>query len=226
LIENFGDSDKQRYALIEQILYLKQRTLGKAAYYTIEFRRLATRIGWNDKIFIDLIRRGLLEEVQKEFGKAETPKSLFDATNLIITLDKKCFLDSNLKAKSKNPKETIINKRKYPEQRWNNSKYKNNYKKNKSDNVLSANYTPNKTNSMTCNFIISVDEKKHKIRLLIDSGSAKSFICQNYVKANKIPYSGLPSPINIQLPNEKSMNIKNVTKSLKLSVKISDPNLF
>ncbi|OUM68914.1 hypothetical protein PIROE2DRAFT_38727, partial [Piromyces sp. E2] len=101
LIENFGDSEKQRYALIEQILNLKQKTLGKAAYYTIEFRRLASRIGWEDKVYIDFIRRGLLEIVKKEFNKTDIPESLFDATNLIITLDKKCFLNLNEKQKFK-----------------------------------------------------------------------------------------------------------------------------
>ena len=64
LIDNFGDSNQQRYALIEKFLCLKQKTLGKAAFYIIEFRRLAKRIGWDDQVNIDLIRRGLLEEVR------------------------------------------------------------------------------------------------------------------------------------------------------------------
>jgi len=58
-------------------LNLKQLHLGKAAFFTIEFRRLASRIGWNDDVFIDLIRRGLLEEVRLEFDKIERPKTLF-----------------------------------------------------------------------------------------------------------------------------------------------------
>eukprot|EP00833_Pecoramyces_ruminatium_P013016 jgi/Orpsp1_1/1187048/evm.model.d7180000055057.1 len=53
--------------------------------------------------------------------------------------------------------------------------------------------------------------------MLIDSGSARSFISQDFIKANKIPYSGLPSPLNIQLPNGKYMNIKNITKPLNFS---------
>eukprot|EP00833_Pecoramyces_ruminatium_P012447 jgi/Orpsp1_1/1186479/evm.model.d7180000050916.1 len=83
LVENFGDSKEQKYSLIEQLLSSKQRTLGKAAFYTIEFRRIAKRIGWSDEVYIDLIRRGLLEEVRKEYDKAERPTNLFEATNLI-----------------------------------------------------------------------------------------------------------------------------------------------
>ena len=218
LINNFGDSKEQRYSLIEKLLNLRQRTLGKAAFYTIEFRRLAKRIGWNDGVYIDLIRRGLLEEVQKEFDKAERPSNLFEATNLIITLDKKCYLETNLKSKDKSPKDTY-HKRKFSESKRSEYRNKNyqKYKKSKIDNLLSANFTPNKKNMMTSTFLFVVNNDKIKIKLLIDSGSSRSFICQNFVKINKIPYSGLPSPVNIQLPNGKSMNIKYVTKPLKLS---------
>jgi len=69
LLENFGDTKEQRIVLIEELLNLKQLHLGKAAFFTNEFRRLASRIGWNDDVFIDLIRRGLLEEVRLEFDK-------------------------------------------------------------------------------------------------------------------------------------------------------------
>eukprot|EP00833_Pecoramyces_ruminatium_P015970 jgi/Orpsp1_1/1190002/evm.model.d7180000076044.2 len=68
LVENFGDSKEQKYSLIEQLLSSKQRTLGKAAFYTIEFG-IVKRIGWSDEVYIDLIRRGLLEEVRKEYDK-------------------------------------------------------------------------------------------------------------------------------------------------------------
>ncbi|OUM62196.1 hypothetical protein PIROE2DRAFT_11607 [Piromyces sp. E2] len=110
-------------------------------------------------------------------------------------------------------------KRKYYENNKKEFKYKNHnkHKKQKYNDVLSANYTPNKTNSMTCTFILKINDKKLKMNTLIDSGSSKSFICQSYVKSNNIPFSGLPSSLNIQLPNGKSMNIKHVTKLLKLS---------
>jgi len=216
LIENFGDSDEQRYALIEQLLSLKQKNLGKAAFYTIEFRRLAKRIGWEEKVNIDLIRRGLLEEVRKEYDKVKKPLTLFETTNLIITLDKKCFLETKLKNKTKTTSESQNNKRKYYEKDKRNSKYKH-HKTQKYNNLLSVNFTPDKNNTMTCTFTISYNNKIQKIKLLIDSGSAKSFICKDFVKINNIPYSGLPSSVNIRLPNEKSMNIKQVTKPLKLT---------
>ena len=216
LIENFGDSNKQRYILIERLFDLRQRNLGKAAYYTIEFRQLAKRIGWDDNVYIDIIRRGLLDEVKEEFDKETRPSSLFDATNLIITLDKKCLLDSKSKSKNKTPSEKFNNKRKAYEDRRSNFKNKN-FKKQKPHNVLSANYTPDKTNVMTCRFTLIVDDKKFNGNFLIDSGSARSYICKSFVKSNKIPYSGLPSSINIQLPNEKSMNITHTTKPLQLS---------
>jgi len=214
LIENFGDSDQQRYSLIEKLLVLKQKTLGKAAFFTIEFRRLAKRIGWDDRVNIDLIRRGLLEEVRKEFDKAERPENLFEATNLIITLDKKCYLEESLKFKNKITKTREFKRKHYEDNKF---KHNRNHKRNRSNEILSANYTPNKVNSMTCIFTLTINNKKLKIRVLIDSGSARSFICQNFVRSNKIPYSGLSSSVNIKLPNDKSMNIKNSTKPLKLS---------
>ena len=97
LINNFGDTKELKYVLIEQLLNLKQHHFGKAALFTIEFRRLAGRIGWPDDVFIDLIRRGLLEEVKKEFDKLDKPKTLFDATNAIISIDKKCILEQKTK---------------------------------------------------------------------------------------------------------------------------------
>ncbi|OUM70680.1 hypothetical protein PIROE2DRAFT_28204, partial [Piromyces sp. E2] len=59
ILKNFGDTKEQKYVLTEQLLDLKQKNLGKATFYTIEFRRLARRIGWPDSVLIDLIRRGL-----------------------------------------------------------------------------------------------------------------------------------------------------------------------
>ncbi|KAG4102886.1 hypothetical protein H8356DRAFT_1420724 [Neocallimastix lanati (nom. inval.)] len=47
-------------------------------------------------------------------------------------------------------------------------------------------------------------------------GSARSFICKNFANSNKLPVLGLNSQINIQLPNGKSMNIRQTAKPLKL----------
>jgi len=44
LMDNFGDTKEQKYVLIEQLLSLKQHNLGRDAFYTIEFRRLANCI--------------------------------------------------------------------------------------------------------------------------------------------------------------------------------------
>ena len=55
-----------------------------------------------------------------------------------------------------------------------------------------------------------------KVNLLIDSGSARIFICKNFANSNKLPVLGLNSQINIQLPNGKSMNIRQTTKPLKI----------
>ena len=97
---------------------------------------------------------------------------------------------------------------------------KNRFKK----EVLSANNTQNSSNFMATTFVISTNLKSFKINLLIDSGSAKSFICKDFILANRIPISGLSSHIIIQLPNNKSMVIKQSTKPLKL--KIMDWNLW
>jgi len=69
---------------------------------------------------------------------------------------------------------------------------------------------------MTNTFTISFTNNPLKIKLIIDSGFARSFIYKDFVTANKIPISGLPSPINIQIPNNKNMNIKQTTKSFQL----------
>jgi len=75
-----------------------------------------------------------------------------------------------------------------------------------------ANYTPNNENTMTTMFTIFFGTKSLKIKLMINSGSARSFICKNYVNTNKAPFSSLPSTINIQLPNKNKMNITQTTK--------------
>ena len=78
--------------------------MGRAALYTIEFRRLAGRIGWPDDVCIDLIRRGLLEDVKTEFDKLDKPKNLFEATNSIINIDRKCLLKQKIKTNDYKPK--------------------------------------------------------------------------------------------------------------------------
>ena len=222
LIKNFGDTKEQKYALIEQLLELKQKHLGKATFYTIEFRRLSRRIGWQDNVLIDLIRRGLIDEVKEEFDKVKNkPQTLFEATNMIIEIDKRCLLNNkitNSHINKFNKKSTFRMKR--HELNKNDKKAYNHFKHNelrsKKKNLLSANFTPSFTGKMTNTFTISFNNKPLKIKLMIDSGSARSFICKDFVTANKIPVSGLPSPINIQLPNNKNMNIKQTTKSLQL----------
>ena len=53
---------------------------------------------------------------------------------------------------------------------------------------------------------------------MIDSGSGRSFLCKDFVTAKKIPITGLSSPINIQLPNSKTMSVKQTTKPIKLQL--------
>jgi len=57
---------------------------------------LAGRLGWQDEVFIDLIGRGFLSKVRDEFDKVDKPETLFEATNLIIGLDKKCLIENRL----------------------------------------------------------------------------------------------------------------------------------
>lgn len=218
LLENFGDTKEQRFVLIEELLNLKQLHLGKAAFFTIEFRRLASRIGWNDDVFIDLIRRGLLEEVRLEFDKIERPKTLFEATNSIISIDKKCFINNLAKTNKSTNKSQKRKRDEHPKQEFKNNKVHKKFRKNQNkESILSANYTPNTSNSMTTTFILNNNGKKMKINVLIDSGSARSYICRDFVNANRIQLSTLSSPLNIQLPNNKSMNIRQVTKKLGLA---------
>jgi len=75
---------------------------------------------------------------------------------------------------------------------------------------------------MTTIFFIKLNGRNIKANILIDSGSARSFLCKNFTNANKIPTLGLTTPISIQLPNSKSMTIKQTTKPLNL--KIMDHN--
>jgi len=194
--------------------------LGKAAFFTIEFRRLANRIGWPDDVNIDLIRRGLVEEVRKKFEKLEKPKNLFEATNIIIGIDKKCFIEQELKIKEQK-KNTISKTFRRKQYEFNKSSLKNNHKNkfNKhhgKEELLSANYTPSSNNSMTTTFLIIVNEKKINLNALIDSGSARSYLCKDFVQAHRIPKVNLPTPMSIQLPNQKGMIVKQTTKKLEL----------
>jgi len=222
LVDNFGDTREQKYVLIEKLINLKQVHLGKAAFFTIEFRRLANRIGWPDDVNIDLIRRGLVEEVHKKFDKLEKPKNLFEATNIIIGIDKKCFIEQELKIKEQK-KNTISKTFRRKQYELNKSSLKNNHKNkfkkhhgNFKEELLSANYTPCSNNSMTTTFLIIVNGKKIKLNALIDSGSARSYLCNDFVKAHRIPKVKLPTPMSIQLPNQKGIIIKQTTKKLEL----------
>ncbi|OUM63002.1 hypothetical protein PIROE2DRAFT_43743 [Piromyces sp. E2] len=103
ILKNFGDTKEQKYVLMEQLLDLKQKNLGKATFYTIKFRRLARRIGWPDSVLIDLIRRDLLEDVKKEFDNVKNkPKTLFEVANVIIEVDKKLLLNNKYKSENNN----------------------------------------------------------------------------------------------------------------------------
>jgi len=50
-----------------------------------------------------------------------------------------------------------------------------------------ANYTPKANNHITIQFVITINNKKAHIKLLIDSSSIHSFMCKNFAKVNKIP---------------------------------------
>ena len=214
-----GDSGR-KIRSNRQLLNLKQYNLGKAAFYTIEFRSLAKLIRWPDNVLIDLIRRGLLEEVKEEFDKIKKPSNLFEATNIIISIDKKCYTTVNTRKNilliENNHKKGF--KRRHFKNEPTEDKEKKYFKayRGKNKQMLTANYTLNNENTMTTTFTIFFGTKSLKIKLMIDSGSARSFIRKNYVISNKIPFSNLPSTINIQLPNKNIMNITQTTKTLKL----------
>ena len=227
LLENFdaGEERKQKYVIMDELWKLRQHQLGNVAEYTIEFRRLAGRLGWPDEVLVDIIGKGLIDRVREEYDKQEKPKSLFEATNIIIGIDKKCYLESRIRHKSNNNRNyhNKSQKRKQDSNKFRNQSnyHKNNNKKPKKD-ILSANYTPSGTQTMTTMFLIKLNGRDIRANMLIDSGSARSFLCKNFTNANKIPTMGLTTPINIQLPNSKSMNIKQTTNPLNL--KIMDHN--
>ena len=215
LISNFGDTKEQKDVIIEQLLNLKPLHLGRAALYTIEFRRLAGRIEWPNDVFIDLIKRGLLEDVKTVFDKLDKPKILFEATNSIINIDRKCLLKQKVKTNDYKPRSGKSFKRKRHETNMTENKFKHNkhHKRRNNGSILSANYTTSHNNKMTTPFLLTVNNKKIKTRILIDSGSARSYLYKSFVTANKIPYSNLSNIINVKLPFEKNMAIKQFTKT-------------
>jgi len=71
--------------------------LGKVPNYTIDFRKIASRLGWPYSVFIDIIGKGLIDQVRKEFDKVKMPKIIFEATNIIISIDKKCYIENSLR---------------------------------------------------------------------------------------------------------------------------------
>jgi len=221
LLDNFdvGSEIKQKYVIMEKLWKLKQLQLGGVADYTIEFRRLAGRLGWPDNVLIDILGKGLLDKVREEFDKMDRPTTLFEATNLIIGIDKKCYLETLIRNKPKNQHNDhkSFNRRKKELNKTANNFKNSHHKKNKFKNdILSANYTPAINSNITSTFYLESKGGNIKTNFLIDSGSARSFICKNFANVNRIPTSGLSSPINIQLPNGKSMMIKQTTKPLKL----------
>ena len=209
---------------MEELWKLKQHQLGSVADYTIEFRRLAGRLRWPDEVLVDIIGKGLIDRVREEYDKQEKPKTLFEATNIIIGIDKKCYIESCIRHKTNRKHQNNKNQKRKQEtvKSGNYHKYhRNNNKKPKND-ILSANYTPCGSQTMTTTFFIKINGRDIKTNMLIDSGSARSFLCKNFTNANKIPTSGLTTPINIQLPNSKNMTIKQTTNPL--SLKIMDHN--
>jgi len=224
LLENFdaGDERKQKYVIMDQLWNLKQHQLGNVADYTIEFRRLAGRLGWPDEVLVDIIGKGLLDRVREEYDKQQKPKTLFEATNIIIGIDKKCYLESCIRHKSNNnhyKNHKTFNKRRHELNKTGSQFKRNKSKKNKfKSDILSANYTPSGNSTMTTTFFIKVNGRNVRTNFLIDSGSARSYLCKNFTNANKIPTSGLSIPINIQLPNGQNMTIKQTTKPLRLKI--------
>jgi len=212
LLENFDTVNdiKQKYMIIDKLFKLKQNQLGNAADYTIEFRRLALRLGWPDEVYIDLIGKGLLDKVREEYSKIDRPETLFDASNSIIAIDKKCYLESCLRNRNNNFKKRGFEYNKH------NHFHKRNKKRKSDQDILSANYTPNISNKLFTTFTIQANNKEISTNILIDSGSARSFLCKNFINANKIPITGLTTSMNIQLPNGKSMLIKQTTKPVGL----------
>jgi len=168
---------------MEKLWGLKQLSFGGAAEFTIEFRRLAGQFGWPDNVLIDILRKGLLDKVREEFIKfTERPKTLFEATNLVIEIDKKCHLESLLRLKHKDTNNKFnrnSNKNKHyshNSERSHKKRFKPNKHKHNPD-VLSANYTPSgKSPIITSTFFIDFKGKKIQTNILIDSGSAKSFL--------------------------------------------------
>jgi len=94
--------------------------------------------------------------MKEAYDKEAPPKNLFEATNLIIELDKKCFLKSKMEKETssiKNKKfSNFNNKRKIQiassYKSFNKNKKsrseRNNDCKDRSTNILSINYTPDK----------------------------------------------------------------------------------
>jgi len=232
LIKNFdgGDDRKQKYVLMDKLWALKQQQLGGVAEYTIEFRKISGRLGWPDEVCVDIIGKGLIDKVREEFDMQEKPRTLFEATNMIMAIDKKYYLESCIRNKrglfqkrnnkSFNKKKNELNKSenkfKIHNKRENKFKFNKNLKNKNNNEVLSANYIPDKSTTMTTTFIISFNNKNIKINILIDSGLARSFLYKSFVNAHRIPIVGLSSPINVQLPNTKTMMIKQTSKPLKL----------
>ncbi|OUM66250.1 hypothetical protein PIROE2DRAFT_6593 [Piromyces sp. E2] len=69
-------------------------------------------------------------------------------------------------------------------------------------NKKRTNYTPSEKSIITYAIFLNLKRK------------TLNFISKIFANANKIPTSGFNFPINIQLPNGKSMNIRHTTKFL------------
>jgi len=84
----FGDVDEERVAE-RQMQQLRQT--GSAANYTAEFRRIESKLDWDENALIAQYYRGLKESLKDELARQERPDQLHELIEAVVRLDNRLY---------------------------------------------------------------------------------------------------------------------------------------
>src|SRR5579871_4577319 len=84
----FGDVDEERVA--ERQMQQLQQT-GSAASYTAEFRRIESKLDWDENALIAQYYKGLKESLKDELARQERPDRLRELIEVVVRLDNRLY---------------------------------------------------------------------------------------------------------------------------------------
>lgn len=88
LLSAFGNPDEHKEAT-RQLTRLKQT--GSAAHYTREFKRIVSKLNWNNEPKMQIYYQGLKEEVKDDIYREERPALFDDFADMVIKADNRLY---------------------------------------------------------------------------------------------------------------------------------------